>query len=538
MKSKGWRIFLLAVIAVASFTQLSAAALEPGTYVPGRVLVKFNGSVDADARLAIHGRVGTRIAQRFRLDADLQMVTFPEELDLGPILDFYQSLPEVRYAEPDFIYHTQVIPGDARFGELWGMHNTGQSGGAFDADIDGPEGWDVNTDAAQIIIGSIDTGIDVNHEDLAGNIWVNADEIPGNGVDDDSNGYIDDVNGYDFYNGDSNPYDDHSHGTHTMGTSAARGDNGIGVAGAAWSARIMALKVCSAGGSCNVSAAIAATDYATENGARLTSNSWGGGGFGQAMKDAIDRADAAGVLYIAAAGNNGSNNDASAFYPASYASPNIISVASIDRFGGKSSFSNYGATSVDLGAPGSSILSTTPGNGYSTFSGTSMACPHVTGVVANIMGFNPNLAHTEYKDIVMASVVPSDAMAGRTLTGGVLNLRNALDQTPPVIIPPGNNPPVADPGGPYKGRAFKAITFDGSGSFDPDAAELSDYVSTYVWDFGDGSVVSTSTPTTTHIYGAGNNDYVVTLTVKDRYRISGDPVTTTCRIRGGGRKAK
>jgi len=526
---------IAAPLLVLALVAAPAVALEDGTYVPDRLLVKFVPGVGDDVRLGIHARFGGEVAQTFRLDRDLQLVSLPEGSDLETLMARYRSFSEVLYVEPDLIYHLTVVPNDSRFGELWGMHNTGQNGGLFDFDIDGPEGWDVNTDASSVVIGSIDTGVDPNHEDLAANMWVNPGEIPGNGVDDDSNGYVDDVDGWDFLSNDPVAQDDNSHGSHTMGTAAAVGNNGVGVAGAAWSAQIMRLKICNSFGSCNLSAAISATDYATENGARLTSNSWGGGGYSQAMKDAIDRANAAGVLYIAAAGNNGSNNDANAFYPASYDSPNIISVANVTRFGSRASSSNYGATTVDLGAPGSDILSTTPNNGYGSKTGTSMACPHVTGVVANIMGFNPTLGHLEYKDIVLQSVEPADSMAGITVSGGVLNLRKALDQTPPLNVPPDNTPPVADAGGPYKGRAFQPITFDASGSFDNDAG---DFVSTYVWDFGDGTVVSSSSPITTHAYPAGNGDYVVTLTVKDKYRVSSAPTTTTTRIRGGGRKGR
>ena len=165
-----------------------------------------------------------------------------------------------------------------------------------------------------------------------------------------------------------------------------------------------------------------------------------------------------------------------------------------------------------------------------------MACPHVTGALANIMGFNPTLGHLDYRDIIFQSVVPADSMAGVTVTGGVLNLKQALDLTPPLEIPADNTSPIADAGGPYKGRAFRPITFDASGSFDGDA---DDFVSTYVWNFGDGSTLTTSNPIATHSYPAGNNDYVVTLTVKDKYRVSSDePATTTCRIRGGGRKPR
>jgi subtilisin family serine protease len=172
-------------------------------------------------------------------------------------------------------------------------------------------------------------------------------------------------------------------------------------------------------------------------------------------------------------------------------------------------------------------------------SGTSMACPHVTGAVANIMGFNPTLGHLDYKDILLQSVEPNDDLAGRTVTGGMLNLRKALDLTPPLAVPPENDPPVANAGGPYKGRAYSPVTFDGSGSYDPDAQQLGDFVATYIWDFGDGSIATTSSPTITHTYAFENRDYVVTLKVKDKYRVSSlQASTTTCVIRGGGRKTR
>lgn len=536
--SRSVRSFAILVLMAAWGSAATAVTLEEGTYVPGRLLVKFQPGTEATAKAALHGQFRGQRIQTFRLDPDLELVAFPEGTDLGALIDRYAAQRDVRYAEPDYVYRTQGIPNDTRFGELWGMNNTGQNGGLVDFDIDAPEGWDLNTSGAGIVIGSIDTGVDRNHVDLAANIWTNPGEIAGNGVDDDSNGYVDDLHGWDFLGNDNDPQDDHSHGSHTMGTAAAVGNNGVGVAGVAWSASIMPLKICNAGGSCDVSAAIAATDYATENGARLTSNSWGGGSFSQAMKDAIDRANAAGVLYVAAAGNNGRDTDASPFYPASYTSPNVISVANMNRFGGRSSSSNYGLTSVDLGAPGSEILSTTPNNNYASMSGTSMACPHVAGAVANLMGYNPFLGHLEYKDILMQSVVPNDNLAGRCISGGMLNLKNALDLTPPPVVPPENDAPTAVAGGPYKGRAFSPVTFNGSGSFDPDAQQLGDFVAVYTWNFGDGSVVTTSSPTVTHSYGAGNADYVVTLTVKDKYRVSSAPSSTTCSIKGGGRKAR
>jgi subtilisin family serine protease len=541
------RLLIQSLTLTALLLTLSGTAggadLEDGTFVPDQLLVKFQAGTGDAVIAAINQSVGGNVKERFRGDADLRLIQLPVGSDLGSVIRFYELQPEVKYAEPNHLYHITVLPDDTRFGELWGMHNTGQSGGLADFDIDAPEGWDVNTDASSVVIGSIDTGVDVNHEDLSANIWTNPGEIAGNGTDDDNNGFIDDVNGWDFVNNDNNPYDDNSHGSHTMGSASAVGNNGKGVAGVAWSSQIMAIKVCNSFGSCPTNAIINGIDYATDNGAHVTSNSYGGGGFNQSMKDAIGRANAAGVLFSAAAGNNGRNTDSSPFYPASYDDPNIVSVANMNRFGNRSSSSNYGATTVDLGAPGTTILSTNPNNAYGNKSGTSMACPHVTGALASMMGFNPTLTHLEYKDLLLQSVDPNSAMQGASTTGGVLNLRSALDSLPPLVIPPENQAPTADAGGPYKGRAGQAIVFDGSGSSDPNepgggGVDLGDFISTYVWDFGDGTVVSTSSPTTTHAYPKGNNDYTVTLTVKDKFRVSSGPSTSTCRIRGGGGRKK
>jgi subtilisin family serine protease len=541
-------LFLAALVAGVLVVQAPAVAQEDDPlqweHMPDQLFVKFQPNTDESVIAAINGVIGGQVAQTFRLDADLRLIKFGQGSDLREAIEFYRVQAEVDYVHPDYIHYTQIVPDDARFGELWGMHNTGQSGGLYDFDIDGPEAWDVHTDASAIVIGSIDTGVDKNHEDLLGNIWTNPGEIAGNGIDDDNNGYIDDINGWDFAYNDNNPADGHSHGTHTMGTSAGMGNNGIGVAGVTWTAQIMILKACTDYGSCPESATIPAIDYATENGAHITSNSWGGGGCSQTMQDAIERANQAGVLFSAAAGNNSSDIEYTNFCPAGFPNENIISVAAMNRYGNKAGFSNWGATRVDLGAPGDTILSTTPNNGYGNKSGTSMACPHVTGAVALIMGYNPTLDYLAYKQIIMDSVVPNAGMAGRCVTGGVLNARSALDITPPVDVPPENEPPVADAGGSYKGRAWTPVTFDGSASSDPNepggsGVDLNDYISSYTWDFGDGSQVTTSSPTVTHAYPFGNADYTVTLTVKDKYRIqSGNVSSTVCKIRGGGRKVK
>jgi subtilisin family serine protease len=311
-------------------------------------------------------------------------------------------------------------------------YSCGSPAGLNDFDIDAPEAWYSHQSSPNVVIASLDSGVKLSHEDMSP-AWVNPGEIANNGLDDDHNGHIDDVNGWDFYNNDKDPADDHWHGTFTMGIAAARGNNGLGISGVTWLARIMPLKVCGDAG-CPTSFCVAAIDYAVQEGADVINVSLGGGAYSQSEKDAIDRANAAGVLLVASAGNSGSNNDLSPTYPASYTSPNIISVAAMNRIGLMSSFSNYGAASVDLGAPGENILSTTTAlQKYGFADGTSFAAPFVTGAVAYLYGYNPSLTHTQVKQILLNSVVPDDSLRGRSVSGGMLNLRNALTQTPACV---------------------------------------------------------------------------------------------------------
>jgi hypothetical protein len=333
----------------------------------------------------------------------------------------------VEYAEPNYVRALVAIPNDASFGNLYGMHNTGQSGGTVDADIDAPEAWDRFTGNKSIVLGLIDTGIDYLHPDLAANVWTNAAELNGRpGVDDDGNGYIDDVHGYDFINNDSDPMDDHYHGTHCAGTIAGVGNNGIGVAGAAWTANVAALKIFNSGGSTTDAAILNAVDYSNAMDMRITSNSWGGGPYSQSLYDLINEGRTLGHLFIAAAGNNGSNTDSSPNYPSGYNLDNIIAVAATDRYDALAYFSNYGATTVDLGAPGVDVYSCQPGNRYQLLSGTSMATPHVSGAAYLVWSYKPFLTAAEVKRILLSSTDPIPALAGRCVTGGRLNLDKAL----------------------------------------------------------------------------------------------------------------
>jgi subtilisin family serine protease len=331
----------------------------------------------------------------------------------------------------------QETPSDPRLNELWGLNNTGQSGGTLDADIDAPEAWDLQKGSENVVVAVIDTGVDYNHQDLAANMWTNSGEIAGDGIDNDGNGYKDDVRGYDFINKDNDPMDDYSHGSHVAGTIGAVGNNNIGVVGVSQNVSIMPLKIHLSDGKTSLDAIVKAINYATQKGAKVINGSYGGIYFSQAEKDAIDDANKKGVLFVASAGNYTLetpelNNDITPFYPASYDLPNIIAVANTTRNDGLSSGSHYGKTSVDLGAPGSDILSTIPGNQYAFNSGTSMAAPHVAGAAALLLAQNPNLSVTQLKDILMNTTDPLTELNGKTVSGGRLNIRRALNH-PPVL---------------------------------------------------------------------------------------------------------
>ena len=338
----------------------------------------------------------------------------------------------VRYVEPDFVITTSATPNDPSYSRLWGLNNSGQTGGVADADMDVAEAWDVTSGSRSVVVGVIDTGIDYNHPDLASNIWRNPGEIAGDGIDNDRNGYVDDVRGWDFANNDADPFDDEGHGTHVAGTIGAVGNNGVGIVGVSWNVSLMALKFLGADGSGSTSGAVAAINYATRMrqsfGVNVvaTNNSWGGGGFSSALRDAIAAGGSAGVLCVAAAGNESANNDATPSYPANYAGDAVISVAATDSSNRLATFSNYGVTTVDVAAPGVGIYSTVPGNGYASYSGTSMATPHVTGTVALLAAANPQATAAQIRTAILSTAVPLPALAGKVATGGLVNAAAAL----------------------------------------------------------------------------------------------------------------
>jgi len=284
-----------------------------------------------------------------------------------------------------------------------------------------------------VYIGIIDEGVFINHADLKANIWVNAREIAGNKIDDDGNGFIDDVNGWDFDGNNNSVYDGTSddHGTHVAGTIGGVGGNSLGVAGVCWNVKMIPVKFLGRNGGTTANA-IKAVNYLNDLKSRqginlvASNNSWGGGGYSAALYDAIGAANTEGILFVAAAGNASSNNDAVANYPSNYSHPNIIAVASITSSGALSSFSNYGATQVDIGAPGSGIWSTVPGrnnsSSYASYNGTSMATPHVTGACALYASIYTGATATQIKAAILNSATPTSSLSGKTVTGGRLNV--------------------------------------------------------------------------------------------------------------------
>ncbi|HVF34738.1 MAG TPA: S8 family serine peptidase [Candidatus Saccharimonadia bacterium] len=426
-------------------SDLVLAALEAGRaqYNPGELLVQFSVTSDENDRAAVRHGLGASRQEVVRAQGrdnrgQLELLSLPPGLAIADAVRGLEGVADVEFAEPNWAYFHAAASNDTYYmnGSLFGMYGDATSP-ANQYGSQAGEAWAAGkTDCSSVYVGIIDEGYMYSHPDLAANAATVPGEIAGNGIDDNGNGYVDDVRGWDFDGGNNEVFDGagDDHGTHVAGTIGGVGGNGTGVAGVCWSVTLLNAKFLGRRGGTTANA-IKAVDYFTDlknRGVNLvaTNNSWGGGGFSQGLQDAIGRANTANVLFIAAAGNDAYNCDSgSSCYPAEYPNANIIAVASLTSSGAMSSFSSYGASTVDIGAPGSAIWSTVPKASqgsviasYASYSGTSMATPHVAGAAALYAAYHAGSSAATIKAAIMSSAVPTTSMQGKVVSGGRLNV--------------------------------------------------------------------------------------------------------------------
>ncbi len=415
----------------------------PG-YCGGRILIRPK-SQSSDAALArFHAALNCKVLQSFERLGRVQVVALPKGAAVKACIAKYRQSGLVEFAEPDYLRHIDsVTPNDPKYldGTLWGLNNYGQNGGTPHADIDAPDAWGVLTSASNIVVAILDTGVRYTHEDLAANMWTN----PSDGS-----------HGTNAIAGTTDPSDDNGHGTLMAGVLGAVGNNGKGVVGVAWQVQMMACKCFNSSGVATDSAILACMDYAIGNGARIISASFDSTGFGQALSNSIFSASAAGIIFVASAGNNSANIDVTPHYPACYAIDNIISVAYSTRNDGLGNFSNYGATNVDLAAPGDQIYSTFASSDTAYYppsylginlAGTSFAAAYVSGACALMLTKYPAEPYQLIISRLLEATDPVPALAGKCATGGRLNLYKAL--SPPIRLSP-----LPSAGGPFALRVF------------------------------------------------------------------------------------
>lgn len=475
---------VLAGLSLLGLVALGAPVLPPAAaapvefehpFVPDEVLVGWKPGAGAEGRAKalamIEAHVLERLGTQDMLEADeaVDRVRAP-----GGTVAAIRALakhPAVAYAEPNYIVTRGATSNDSYYtsGSLWGMYSSdnptahGPSGTTNQYGCGAEEAWNLgHTGSSSVVVAVIDEGIQTTHPDLAANMWVNPGETAGDGIDNDGNGRIDDIHGWDFYYNNSSVYDagEDAHGTHVAGTIGGVGGNGAGVAGVCWDVKLISCKFLGPQGG-SISAAASALNYLvdlkTRHGLNLvaSNNSWGGGGYSITLHAAINRSAKNGILFVAAAGNSNANNDAIASYPSNYSTlqnatgetaasyEGVIAVASITSSGARSSFSSYGATTVDLGAPGSGIISSVPSNSYANYSGTSMAAPHVTGAIALYASFNTTATAAGLRSAILGNVKPTSSLSGLTVTGGRLSLEGLFAGEPPPPPAPTYDPSLA-----------------------------------------------------------------------------------------------
>ena len=445
-------LFLLAFCGIffASFGEARETARP--LYAPGELLIRFQERAAAEAVDSPVTRHSLAVVRRFH-HAPLVHVRLPDGADVAQMADLIGKDPSVVYAEPNYYRYATATPNDPLYPLQWALENTGQAvqgaAGTADADIDAQGTWDRSTTGA--VVAVIDSGVAYTHPDLAANIWINSGEIAGNGIDDDGNGFVDDLIGWDFGDNDNDPFDPEGHGTEVAGILGAAGNNGAGIAGVAWNARIMALKFMDRTGFQTVSDEVSAIAYARAMGARVINCSFGGEGYSQAEKEAID---ATAAVFVCSAGNSGNNSDIVPEYPAAYASANILSVAASDNTDALAPFTNFGANTVHVAAPGVGLLTTTL-SGYGYFSGTSASAPIVSGILSLMYTLSPSLAASTAVAVIKTTIDLVPSMAGLMTHAGRVNAVNALAAVAPA-------PSNGNSGGGGGGGCFIATAAFGS----------------------------------------------------------------------------
>ncbi|HEV2436620.1 MAG TPA: PKD domain-containing protein [Verrucomicrobiae bacterium] len=483
--------------AFLSSTELDQGLSFPGEdgYAPDKILVKPLAGVSLSG---LNLSLGVSVLKAFPRLGNLQVVKVPPLMNSSALIALYQQSGLVQFAEHDFYVHALASPNDFYYqqGNLWGLHNYGQFGGKTNADIDAPDAWNFQHDASNIIVAVVDTGVYYTHEDLAGNMWHNPQE--------NQDGYTNDLYGINVTTnglGNGNPLDDYGHGTHVAGTIGAVGNNTVGVVGVAWHVQIMACKFLDSTGNGTIDGAIQCLQFAQSHGANIVNASWGSPGFtSQALHDAIASLRNAGIMFVAAAGNSGADNDTTPLYPASYSDlDNVIAVAATDSSDSLTSWSDYGATNVDLAAPGQEIYSCWNGSNsdYQFDDGTSMACAMTAGAVAVMEGHFSNESYLQIKQQIMANVDPEPTLQGKCISGGRLNLYRALTggaaPPPPLTASFSANP--------TSGQAPLTVQFTDTSSGGP---------TSWNWNFGDGTTSTTQNPSHTF---SNTGNFTVTLTV-------------------------
>lgn len=432
MKSlKGILASSLFLVAGSSFAATQPESV-PGEYIVG---LKAQNKISSMSVNKLSTMLGSYVKATIP-SQNVVVIKKPVFETTASVFNSLQNNPLVDFIEPNYIYRANNLPNDPDFGNLWGLKNTGLKDtdgqkGTAGIDINAEKAWDIQTGSKKVVVAVIDTGVDYNHPDLKANMWVNEAELNGQaGVDDDGNGVIDDIHGYNAHSNNGDPMDDAGHGSHCAGTIGAKGNDGFGITGVNWDVSIMAVKFLGGDGSGTLQGAIDAIDYATKMKVNIMSNSWGGGGESKALYNAIIQARKAGILFVAAAGNgdywgNGIDNDKRPNYPSNYRASNMIAVAAIDNKGERARFSNFGLKTVHVAAPGVNIVSTVDGK-YDSYSGTSMATPHVSGVAALLLANEPTLTPLQIRNRLMKTVRPLKSMEGKSVSGGMVDAYLAL----------------------------------------------------------------------------------------------------------------